>query len=192
MESNCSYLKLKKQEVMEKWESHDLGEAKEYLGMQITRDQVEKTLKLDQIPYADQVIKCFKLNNAKIARTPLPSGYNPLPNTTQSTSHLCSHYQSIIGSLLHIMLGTRPDIAQAVIKMSQFSSNPSEAHLQKALYIVWYLVGTKNLCIKYNGASKAGFVAYSDTNWASDHETHRSTSGYAIFLGNGIVSWISR
>ena len=90
------------------------------------------------------------------------------------------------------MLGTRPDIAQAVIKMSQFSSNPLEEHLQKALYIVRYLTGTKNLCIKYDGASKAGYVAYSDTDWAGDHETRRSTSGYAIFLGNGIVSWLSR
>ena len=73
------------------------------------------------------------------------------------------------------MLGTHPDIAQTVIKMSQFSSNPLEEHFQKALYIVRYLTGTKNLCIKYDGASKAGFVAYSDTDWAGDHETRRST-----------------
>jgi hypothetical protein len=90
------------------------------------------------------------------------------------------------------MLGTQPDIAQAVIKMSQFSSNPTEDHLQKALYIVRYLAGTKSLCIKYDGASTTGFVAYSDTDWAGDHETRRSTSGYAIFLGDGIVSWLSR
>jgi len=37
------------------------------------------------------------------------------------------------------MLGTRPDIAFVVIKMLQFSSNPTEEHLQKALYIVRYL-----------------------------------------------------
>ena len=80
-----------------------------------SRDHIKKTLKLDQISYADKVIKCFKLNDAKIARTPLPSGYNPLSNTTQSTPHLRSRYQSVIGSLLYIMLGTRPDIAQAVI-----------------------------------------------------------------------------
>ena len=55
-----------------------------------------------------------------------------------------------------------------------------------------YLTGTKNLCIKYDGTSKAGFVAYSDIDWAGDHETRRSTSGYAIFLGDGIVSWLSR
>ena len=90
------------------------------------------------------------------------------------------------------MLGTGADIAQAVIRMSQISSNPSEEHLQKALYIVQYLIGTKNLCIKYDGSSEAGFVAYSDTDWAGDHETCRSTSGYAIFIGDGIVSWLSR
>ena len=37
------------------------------------------------------------------------------------------------------MLGTRPDIAFLVIKLLQFSSNPMEEHLQKALYIVRYL-----------------------------------------------------
>jgi transposase InsO family protein len=192
MGSNRTYLKLKKAEFMKKWECRDLGEAKEYLGMRITRDRIKKTLKLDQISYAEKVVKRFKLDNAKIARTPLPSSYNPLPNSTQSTSNLRTRYQSVIGSLLYIMLGTRPDIAQAVIKMSQFSSNPTEDHLQKALYIVRYLAGTKSLCIKYDGASKTGFVAYSDTDWAGDHETRRSTSGYAIFLGDGIVSWLSR
>ena len=90
------------------------------------------------------------------------------------------------------MLGTCPDITQAVIKMSQFSSNPSEDHLQKALYIVCYLLGTKILCIKYDGASTTGFMAYSDTDWAGDHKTCRSTFGYAIFLDEGIVSWLSR
>ena len=130
-----TYLKLKKQEFMKKWESHDLGEVKEYLDMWIMRDHIKKTLKLDQISYTDKVIKCFKLNDAKIARTPLSSGYNSMHNMTQSTPHLWSRYQSVIGSLLYIMLGTRPDIAQAVIKMSQFSSNPSEEHLQKALYL---------------------------------------------------------
>jgi hypothetical protein len=192
MGSNHTYLKLKKAEFMKKWECQDLGEAKEYLDMRITRDHIKKTLKLDQISYTEKVIKCFKLDNAKVARTPLPSSYNPLPNSTQSTSDLCRCYQSVIGSLLYIVLRTRPDIAQAVIKMSQFSSNPTEDHLQKALYIVCYLIGTKSLCIKYDGASKTGFMAYSDIDWAGNHETHRSTSGYAIFLGDGIVSWLSQ
>ena len=35
-------------------------------------------------------------------------------------------------------------------------------------------------------------MAYSNTDWGGDLETHRSTSGYEMFLGNGIVSWLSR
>ena len=108
----------------------------EYLGMRITRDCAKCTLKLDQISYATKVIEHFKLNNAKVTHTPLPSGYNPASNPKTTTPQLHSCYQLVIGSLLYIMLGTCPDIAFSVIEISQFSSNPSEEHLQKALYIV--------------------------------------------------------
>ena len=70
------------------------------------------------------------------------------------------------------MLGTRPDIAFAVIKMSQFSSNPTEEHLQKALYIVRYLSSSKDLCIQYSATgNQNGLCAYSDIDWAGDIET---------------------
>ena len=77
--------------------------------------------------------------------------------------------------------------------LSQFSSKPTEGHLQKVLYIVRYLSSSKELCIVYSGTGDSnGLCAYSDTDWAGDVETSRSTTGYAIFLGNGIVSWLSR
>ena len=85
------------------------------------------------------------------------------------------------------MLGTRPDIAYSVIKMSQFSANPSEEHLQRALYIVCYLSSTADLCIWYStSGNQNGLIAYSDTDWTGDHKTSCSTNGYAIFLANGI------
>ena len=91
------------------------------------------------------------------------------------------------------MLGTRQDITYSVIKMSQFSTNPSEEHLQRALSIVHYLSSTMDLCIHYSTlGNQNGLIAYSDTNWAGDHKTSHSTTGYAIFLPNGIVSWLSR
>ena len=62
------------------------------------------------------------------------------------------------------MLGTTPDIAFVVIKMSQYSSNPMEEHLQKTLYIVCYLSSTKDLCIQYSATgNQHGLCAYSDT-----------------------------
>ena len=88
------------------------------------------------------------------------------------------------------MLGTRPNIAFAVIKMSQFMLNPTEDHLKKALHIVKYLSTTPELALHYSGGEYI-LNAYSDSDWAGDLETRRSTSGYAIFLGKVMVSWCS-
>jgi len=73
------------------------------------------------------------------ANTPLPEKYDPIASTGESNSKLCSQYQSVIGPLLYLMLGTRPDIAFAVIKMSQFSASPTEDYLNHAKYIFRYL-----------------------------------------------------
>ena len=88
------------------------------------------------------------------------------------------------------MLGTRPDIAFAVIKMSQFMSHPTEDHLKKALHIAKYLSTTPELALHYSGGESI-LNAYSDSDWAGDLETRRSTSGYAIFPGKDMVSWRS-
>ena len=77
--------------------------------------------------------------------------------------------------------------------MSQFSVNPAKEHLQKVLYIVHYLSSTMDLCICYSCfGDKNGFITYSDTDWGGDIETSRSTTGYAIFLENEIISWLSQ
>ena len=72
-------------------------------------------------------------------------------------------------------------------------TNSMEEHMQKALYIVCYLSSTKNLCIQYSVTGNQNrLCAYLDTDWAGDIETSHSTIGYAVFLGNSIVSWLSR
>ena len=76
--------------------------------------------------------------------------------------------------------------------MSQFSANPTEDHHKWALYIVCYLAIIRDLCLTYKRMSKDRFLAYSDTDWAGDLNTWRSTMGYCIFFVDGIVSWLSR
>ena len=173
MGNNKTQVLAHKKQFMKRWESCDLGEAKEYLGMRITRNCKKQTITLDQTHYAEKVIKQFGQENCKPISVPLPTGYNPRSNPDkEANATLQSRYQSVIGSLLYIMLGIRPDIAHSVIKMLQFSANPTEEHLQKALYIVCYLSSTMNLCICYSGLEdKNGFIAYSDMDWGGDVET---------------------
>jgi hypothetical protein len=115
-----------------------------------------------------------------------------MPNKNKSTPDLHSKYQQVIGSLLYIMLGTRPDIAYAVTKLSQYATNPSEEHLSRAYYICRYLAGTPNYTLVYNGRGGDGLIGFADSDWASDPTTRKSTTGYLVKLANGVICWNSR
>jgi hypothetical protein len=101
-------------------------------------------------------------------------------------------FQMVIGSLLYLMLGTRPDIAYSVCLLARFSANPSQEHLDKACYIVRYLAGTANYALVYDGGSNKGLLAYTDSDYASDPIKWRSVSGFFFKLANASISWQSR
>ena len=180
----------KKQEFMDKWECRDLGEAKEFLRMCINH-KGDKIL-IDQTLYLEKVLLRFKMVNARIAPTPLPGRYIPSENTEDVNHELRSLFQQVIGSLLYIMLRTRPDITYAVTKLLQFAATPFGEHLNKALYICRYLAGTKNYALVFDGKSQKGVMAYTDSDWAADAIKRRSITGYFFKLANGIFCWQSR
>jgi Reverse transcriptase (RNA-dependent DNA polymerase) len=125
---NKAQVDSKKKLFMDKWECRDLGEVKGFLRMRITRKG--KDIHLDQRDYLDKVLECFSMTNSKSAPTPLPSNWVPQLNKGKASPEFLRQYQSIIGSLLYLMIGTRPDIAFAVTKLAQFSANPSQEHFE--------------------------------------------------------------
>ena len=62
------------------------------------------------------------------------------------------------------MLGTHPDIAFAVTKLSQHATNPSEDHLSRVLYICCYLLGTLDYALVYDGPNDGGLEAYANSD----------------------------
>ena len=86
------------------------------------------------------------------------------------------------------MLGTRPDIAYAVTALSWHAAKSSQEQLDKALYICQYLLGTCFYSIAFDGASKAGLIAFTDSDWTSDSNIHCSQTGWFIKLANCIFS----
>ncbi len=53
--------------------------------------------------------------------------------------------------------------------------------------------GTIDLKLTYApDHSKDRFTTYSDADFAGDHDSKRSTSGYVVKMGSGAVSWASR
>ena len=153
--------------------------------------QVGRKLILDQQDYLKRIVTRFGLDDAKLAVTPLPECYEPEENKGTCTPEFRQQYQSIIGSLLYIMLGTHPDISYAVIKMAQFTSNPSSDHINKAKQIICYLGSTPDLSLVFDGSSDKGIIAFCDSDWASDKIKHKSQTGYFFQLAGASISWQS-
>jgi hypothetical protein len=105
-------------------------------------------------------------------------------------------YQSAVGALMYAMLGTRPDIAFAVTKLSQFSQNPGPAHWKALKRVLRYLKGTLDYQLTYRGTSKSPRIdtfptltGYCDADWGSDIDDRRSVTGYAFILAGAAISW---
>ena len=102
--------------------------------------------------------------------TPLLAGVDVhlVKNTEEASNAEIKHYQSLIGSLLYVQIGTCPDISFAVSRLAQYAANPSQNHLRLAQYVLSYLVGTVDMCICYDGASGDGLCSYLDFSMADN------------------------
>ena len=136
---------LKKTLSSQQFQMKDLGPVQSYLGMRITRNRQKRLLWLDQVSYIDNALKRFNLSNAKSTCSPLPGNVHLEKGEEISTAENRTLYQQMIGTLLYAALGTRPDIAYAVTRLSRYNQNPRAEHINYAKYVLKYLVGTKDL-----------------------------------------------
>ena len=100
-------------------------------------------------------------------------------------------YRSIIRSLLYLT-ASRPDIAFSVGVFARYQDAPKESHLTAVKQIIWYINETLNYGLWYSKDSNACLASYSDVDWARSMDDRKSTLGGCFYLGNNIVSWISK
>ena len=102
-------------------------------------------------------------------------------------------YQSLVGSLMYAMLGTRPDLVYAVSTVSKFNSEPAEEHHAAAKRTLRYLKETMDYGSLYKGETdRESFpepLCHTDSDWAGDTKSRKSTGGYVFILCNAAVSW---
>eukprot|EP00253_Pinus_taeda_P002966 PITA_02966 len=75
--------------------------------------------------------------------------------------------------------------------LNRFMQKPCEGHWSAAKRVLRYLKGTQDFGIKYTQVDDFSLIGYSDSDFDGDKETRVSTTGYAMSLGSGVVSWRS-
>ncbi|KAL0399858.1 UNVERIFIED_CONTAM: Retrovirus-related Pol polyprotein from transposon TNT 1-94, partial [Sesamum radiatum] len=100
------------------FEMKDLGNAKKILGMSIERDRKNSTIFLNQISYVKNVLKKFSMENAKPTSVPLAAHFQLCKDQSPKTELEKEKmekvpYSNAIGSVMYLMVSTRPDIAYA-------------------------------------------------------------------------------
>jgi hypothetical protein len=93
-----------------------------------------------------------------------------------------------LAGALQYLTFTRRDIAYVVQQICLFMHDPREPHLALVKRILRYIKGTLDYGHHIHRSPSSDLVAYSDADWAGCPETRRSTSGYALFLGENLIS----
>ncbi|GKD41059.1 retrotransposon protein, putative, ty1-copia subclass [Tanacetum coccineum] len=147
----------------------ELEEAKKILGMEIVRDRSRKILRVSQSGYVSKILKIFRIDNGKSVKIPLGGHFKlslkDCPVKDYDVERMSKvPYANAVGSLMYLMVCTRPDIAYA---------------------------GTANIGLVYgidlgNHVDVIGFV---NSDYAKDPDKGRSIIGYAFLVQGCVVSW---
>jgi hypothetical protein len=164
-----------------------LGEAYVILNIKLIKDEGGITLK--QSHYVDNILSRFGYSDCKPSPTPYDPSLKLRKNRGKGIDEL--RYSQIMGSLMYLAGATRPDISFATRKLSRFTSNPRNAHRCALEHVMRYLRGTTTYGLHYTRYPDV-LEGYSDTNWISDANEIKATSGYIFTIGGGAVSWRSR
>ncbi|XP_065084611.1 uncharacterized protein LOC135706866 [Ochlerotatus camptorhynchus] len=102
-------------------------------------------------------------------------------------------YRELLGTIMYVMLCTRPDLCFPFGFLGRYQQNPTVNHWQCLKRIVRYLKGTKTKHLKFvRDESAEVLVGYADADWASDAEDRKSVSGYLFTVFGNPVSWSSK
>jgi hypothetical protein len=176
-----------KAQLSGEFEMKDLGKLTHFLGMRIS--QVNGGITIDQNGYIRQILERFGMQDSKPVSTPIAAGSRLVPaSADQDDKTDIKQYQTMVGSLMYAMLYTRPDLAYAIQQLSQFSSNPTNAHLQAAKRVFRYLQGTQAMALVYSGKHIGPIQSYCDADYAMDSD-RKSISGCVSTLAGSPITW---
>uniref|UniRef100_A0A803PR46 Reverse transcriptase Ty1/copia-type domain-containing protein n=1 Tax=Cannabis sativa TaxID=3483 RepID=A0A803PR46_CANSA len=164
----------------------DLGALSFFLGIEVFRD--ETGMYLSQGKYVTELLKRVDMSNIKPCSTPMVGG-KPLSLYEGNELEDHSQYRSVIGALQYLT-HTRPDIAFAVNKLSQFLKCPTTTHWTAAKRVLRYLKGTVHHGIHIKFSDKLTVTAWSSKKQTVVARSSMESEYRALAQVTAEVAWI--
>ncbi|XP_023750321.1 uncharacterized mitochondrial protein AtMg00810-like [Lactuca sativa] len=167
----------------------DLGPLSFFLGIAVTH-QANGSLFLSQHQYALEILKRAGFENSKPLPTPVDTS-TKLSSSSDQLLENATQYRQLAGALEYLTF-TRPNISYVVQQVCMHMRAPRTTHFTALKRILRYIKGTIDHGLSLTRTSTTSLLSYTDAVWAGCPDTHRSTSGYCIFMGNNLLSWSSK
>ena len=135
-------------------------------------------------------MKKFGLESAISVKTPIS------PNVKLTIDLLGKNvdpslYRIMIGSLLYLT-ASRLDISYSVGVCARYQANLKESHIIAVKRIIKYVKTTSNFRVWYDKDTNDVLARYSNADWAGNADDCKSTPDGYFYMGNNLVSWISK
>jgi hypothetical protein len=118
----------------------------------------------------------FGMDHCNSTKVPMAEGRMLIVNMNEQKVDATT-YRKMVGKLIYLV-NTKLDFGFLVSVMHQFLAEPQQLHFNAMKQILKYLKAIKDYGIFYRKGHNVNFEAFVDSDWASDLESIRSTSGY--------------
>eukprot|EP00171_Calliarthron_tuberculosum_P015091 IDg15091t1 len=137
-----------------RFEMKDRGEARVCLGLEIHRDRLNRKLHVSQKSDTETVLERFGMHICKPMATPMEaSKNNPLSLFSGAQDSAGDvPYRPAVGSLMYIIVATRPNLAFAVGKLLQHCEKPLVSHWTAVKRVLRYIAGTLDRGLLFGGS----------------------------------------
>ncbi|XP_019154248.1 PREDICTED: uncharacterized protein LOC109150719 [Ipomoea nil] len=165
----------------------DLGTPGFFLGIEMV--SAGDSVVLSQCRYMTDLIGRFGMVDCKLLSTPAAVTKSVIPSDELFDNPM--QYRRIVGALQYLTI-TMPDLAYVVNRLCQFMHTPTTEHWGLVKRVLRYIKGTLDYGLRLTPSSSSRIHAFSDSDWAGCPIDWKSTSGFAVYLGSNLISWLSK
>ncbi|GEQ70720.1 hypothetical protein JCM33374_g4399 [Metschnikowia sp. JCM 33374] len=171
----------------------DLGEAKDFCGVQI--DRIDGGYKIHQKKYIDELLGKFERFMTQETQTVPFKEYDRERYESELNAKELRLYQELLGSYNWLAGISRPDLGFCVSKFGSLTKGARDVDLAQLKRVLLYLRDTKDFAIEirenHYPDNKVKLYAFADASFANE-EGRKSRTGYIIYLNGTPIAWKSK